>query len=97
MYFQIWAHPPADIQLIILELVNPGLISPFFTSLILAHGTGQLSRLFLYRAETRSRISTIVNTNSSQDDYFDRLKQLFEKNAPDPAKKYERSPFQSMS
>ncbi|KAI1700350.1 serpentine type 7TM GPCR receptor class ab chemoreceptor domain-containing protein [Ditylenchus destructor] len=95
----IWPNPPANIQMIIYQLVNVGAVSPLPMALLLAHGTGQLSRLFCCRAKTSTRISPIVfvtNTNSSQEEYFDRLKQLFERNAPDPAKKYERSSFQSM-
>ncbi|KAI1700897.1 hypothetical protein Ddc_17893 [Ditylenchus destructor] len=71
---------PTDFQMVLYELAFVSRLSPFFTSLLLARGTGQLRRLLCCTA-TEQRIKVILNSNKDQDDHFKRLKQMFETGA----------------
>ncbi|KAI1700347.1 serpentine type 7TM GPCR receptor class ab chemoreceptor domain-containing protein [Ditylenchus destructor] len=72
---------PIDRQMILYELAYLSRLSPFFTSLLLARGTGQLEKMFCCSNEQKTSVTTIVNSNKDQDDYFNRLKQMFESSA----------------
>ncbi|KAI1695493.1 serpentine type 7TM GPCR receptor class ab chemoreceptor domain-containing protein [Ditylenchus destructor] len=72
---------PIDRQMILYELAYLSRLSPFFTSLLLARGTGQLEKMFCCSNEQKTNVSIIVNSNKDQDDYFNRLKQMFESSA----------------
>ncbi|KAI1700348.1 serpentine type 7TM GPCR receptor class ab chemoreceptor domain-containing protein [Ditylenchus destructor] len=71
---------PTDLQMVLYELDFISRLSPFFTSLLLARGIGQLRRLLCCSA-TEQRTKVILNSNKDQDDHFNRLKQMFETGA----------------
>ncbi|KAI1705190.1 serpentine type 7TM GPCR receptor class ab chemoreceptor domain-containing protein [Ditylenchus destructor] len=72
----IWPSPSPALQMIIYESVATSSITPFFTALLLAHGTGQLRRMFCCSAKRQAKI--FVGVNENQDEHFIRLKQMFD-------------------
>ncbi|KAI1696801.1 hypothetical protein Ddc_20136 [Ditylenchus destructor] len=78
--FQIWPNPTADVQMILYEMITVSTIYPIINAILLAHGTGQIKRLFSGSSNQTTPIQ--MTQNEEQDVYFERLKQLFEANAP---------------
>ncbi|KAI1730282.1 serpentine type 7TM GPCR receptor class ab chemoreceptor domain-containing protein [Ditylenchus destructor] len=73
-----WPSPGVIIQMIILESYTVLVIQPLITGLLLMRGSHQLD-FFCSKA---NQVDAVVSVNENQDDYFGRLKNMFENGAP---------------
>ncbi|KAI1697751.1 serpentine type 7TM GPCR receptor class ab chemoreceptor domain-containing protein [Ditylenchus destructor] len=74
----IWPTLPIDNQMIIFEVVYINDTLPFFTVLLLMYGIGQM---FCCSKKHQTCEITILHSSQKQEDYFIRLKQMFEAGA----------------
>ncbi|KAI1697488.1 serpentine type 7TM GPCR receptor class ab chemoreceptor domain-containing protein [Ditylenchus destructor] len=77
----IWPKLPIDSQMITVEVVYINDLLPLFIVILLIYGMGQLRQIFCCSKEHQTSEITILHSNQNQEDYFTRLKQMFEAGA----------------
>ncbi|KAI1697852.1 serpentine type 7TM GPCR receptor class ab chemoreceptor domain-containing protein [Ditylenchus destructor] len=77
----IWPTLSIGNQMIMFEAVYINGTLPFFIVLLLIYGMGQMRQMFCCSKEHQSSQITILHSSQSQDEYFIRLKQMFETGA----------------
>ncbi|KAI1701069.1 serpentine type 7TM GPCR receptor class ab chemoreceptor domain-containing protein [Ditylenchus destructor] len=77
----IWPSLSIACQMITFEVVYINGTLPFFVVLLLIYGMGQMRQMFCCSNKHQTSEITILHSSQSQNDYFIRLKQMFEAGA----------------
>ncbi|KAI1697487.1 serpentine type 7TM GPCR receptor class ab chemoreceptor domain-containing protein [Ditylenchus destructor] len=78
----IWTNPSSDFQMITFEATYISTIMPLFVVILVTRGIGQIRQIFCCHNEHRTEEVTILSHTQTQDDYFNRLNQMFDTTAP---------------